>query len=178
MSIPFKPLPAKLFMSILFCEAQKSQLGELVSRLEETFGPTDYTSECLKFDYTDYYAPEMGNDLSRVFVAFAPLIERDGIIEVKQKTNQLEMEYSDGEKRRFNLDPGLVTPENIMLSTNKNFTHRIYLGKGVYGEITLLFRNKSYRPLDWTFPDYASQQVIAIFMELRKRYMSGLKKLK
>ena len=51
----------------------------------------------------------------------------------------------------------------------KNFSHRIYLGRGVYGEVTLMFRKGRWEALPWTFPDYASCRYDSFLTEVRGR---------
>jgi hypothetical protein len=65
--------------------------------------------------------------------------------------------------------------ENICLATTKPFTHRIYLGKGIWAEITLIYRGESYRRLEWTYPDYGSDELIGIFNNLRETYRRRLR---
>lgn len=45
-------------------------------------------------------------------------------------------------KRKVNLDPGYLEPSKLVLASTKNFSHRIYLNQGIYGEVTLLFANE------------------------------------
>jgi len=57
-----------------------------------------------------------------------------------------------------NLDAGYVDSPKLVLASMKNFAHRVYLGRGVYAEVTLLRRRGQWTPLEWTFPDYASSR--------------------
>ena len=77
-------------------------------------------------------------------------------------------------KRRFNLDPGLLTLGNFVLATGKNNAHRIYLAEGIFADLTLIFRSRSYRPLEWTYPDYADAELIGILNRLREMYKCRL----
>jgi hypothetical protein len=70
-----------------------------------------------------------------------------------------------------NLDPGLLTPENFILATGKNFSHRVYLGNGVFADLTLVYRNGGFHPLPWTYPDYASEEVRSLLRDLRREHM-------
>jgi hypothetical protein len=63
----------------------------------------------------------------------------------------------------------------MVLATFKNFSHRIYLGEGVYGDLTLMYRDKNFRALDWTFPDYNSQEMLNVLHVIRDRYVMNLK---
>jgi len=43
-----------------------------------------------------------------------------------------------------------------VLASAKDFSHRIYLAEGIFGEVTLTFRRGRWESLPSTFPDYAS----------------------
>ena len=113
----------------------------------------------MPFDMTHYYDEEMGTPLSRQFVSFAESICPDELAAAKVKTNEIEADISSssGSRRRaINLDPGYLTPASLILASCKNFSHRIYLDRGVWAEVTLIYRAGNWEPLSWTFPDFAS----------------------
>jgi hypothetical protein len=91
-------------------------------------------------------------------------------------TNRLEEKYanSDGH-RRFNIDPGYVCLEHVILATTKGYTHRPYLRDGIYADLTLIYRSKSFQPLEWTYPDYRKEEIITLFNQFRKKYLEDLK---
>jgi len=70
-----------------------------------------------------------------------------------------------------------MTLNNFILATGKDFSHRIYLGDGIYGDLTLLYCSKTFIPLQWTYPDYASDEVIELLNGLRRRYRYQLRGL-
>jgi len=131
--------------------------------VEEELGPLD-------FGFTTYYDDEMGPGIRRWLWAFADLVNRSELARVKCLTNRVEQTYSVEGRRRFNLDPGLMTLGNFVLATGKDNAHRIYLRDGIFGDLTLIFRGGSYRPLEWTYPDYADSQMIGLLNGLRQRY--------
>ena len=168
------PLPVKLVMSLIF--SSEELLSSVSSDIVELFGQIDFVSERFPFYHSKYYEEEMGKNLERIFIAFGFFFPRDTLPTVKTKTNKMEMKYSDPSGRRgVNLDPGILTLHNFILATGKDFSHRIYLGEGVYGDLTLIFRSKTFVPLQWTYPDYSSQEVIHVFNGLRKRYLYQLR---
>jgi hypothetical protein len=69
-------------------------------------------------------------------------------------------------------------PERLILATGKNYVHRVYLSKGIYADLTLIFRKGSFRPVKWTYPDYATPELIGFFNEIRKKYMEQLREMK
>jgi len=173
MSIPTNPDKALLFLSLIYHPEQ--DLSDAVSKLVDAFGPLAYKTEELDFDMTDYYNAEMGKGLKRVFLGFEKLVERDDLPEIKTISLLIERSFMQDGKRRINFDPGLLTQENIVLSTCKNYSHRIYLGKGVFAEVTLMYSDGDYRPLEWTYPDYASKDVRKILNEMREKYKEALR---
>ena len=175
MSSPRVPLPAKLVVSILG-NADKNIL-KAKELLEREFGPADFVSDVQPFDWTDYYGPEMGKPLVRRFIGFDRLVAADRLSEIKLFANDLEQTLSVSGKRAVNLDPGFLTQGSLVLATGKDRAHRIYLGKGIFADLTLVYQNKSYRPLPWTYPDYACEEVIAHMNRIRLRYGQQLKAL-
>jgi len=166
-----EPLPAKLIVGMISGEEGLFRKAE--RKLTKKFGSVDFSSSLLHFDCTDYYERRMQTDLKRKFIGFANLIDPAAIAEIKLFTNQIEKEFfsRDSQQRRLNLDPGYVTLAKLVLATGKNFQHRIYLGKGIYAEITLRYkRGKGFTHWEWTYPDYRSREYIDVFNCLREIY--------
>jgi hypothetical protein len=167
--------PAKLFMSLIAAEEGILQKG--VEDLRMAFGEIDLISEVFPFDFTDYYAQEMGKDLFRRFITFEPLMARPLLPEIKRRTNRLEGKYATPVGyRKVNIDPGYVCLEHVILATTKGYTHRPYLQDGIYADLTLIYRQKSFRPLEWTYPDYRRSEVIQLFNRIRIKYLEDLKR--
>ncbi len=168
MSHPNPPPPAYFFASIIY--QKEEPLKEAIELLSRNGWKISKKSEEMDFNYTDFYCEEMGKPLKRIFVFFEEFNEREKIIGLKHLSYSIERQLSDNEKRKVNIDPGYLTLENIVLSTFKNYSHRIYLGNGVFAEITLIYRKGSYEPLPWTYPDYRSEKIIKIFNLKREEY--------
>ncbi len=174
MGKPREPEPAKLFVSLIAMEKEVSEQG--MGDLRSAFGETDTVSETLPFDFTDYYTPEMGKPLFRSFVTFKRLIPIPSLPEIKQATNCLEEKYaSAGGNRRINIDPGYVCLGHVILATTKGYTHRPYLRNGIYADLELIYRDKSFQALAWTYPDYRQEKVIRLFNQFRKEYLEDLR---
>jgi Domain of unknown function (DUF4416) len=167
------PKPAKLIMSVI---ASDDRLFPEVSEVLATrYGEVDFESDILPFDCTQYYTPEMGEGLLRRFCTFRPLISRELLVRVKRETNEIEGEYAVQGKRRINIDPGYICAEHLILATTKGYAHRPYLGEGIHADLTLIYCSGEFRPLEWTYPDYASPQIREILQGIRKRYLQDLK---
>ena len=169
------PQPVKLIASLFAGRA--SLLEAACARLEKAFGPADYRSEQLPFDHTDYYTPEFGPRLARVILAFERLVNPGELAAIKRQTNALEAGWLGEGRRQVNVDPGYVSLSKLVLASTKNHAHRIYLAEGIYGEVTLHYRDGAFRPWPWTYPDYASPRYCALFAEIRDLYRGQLRLL-
>ncbi len=173
MSVLKEPKPAKVLTALLFNPSldQKNVFEILTAH----FGDMDFISESIRFDYSAYYEPEMGSDLIRRFVTYRDLKEQDGLVSLKLLSVEIENMFKNNGNRRLNIDPGLITLERLVLATGKNYTHRIYLGKGVFGDLTLIYKKGSYTPLPWTYPDYREPVVIGWLNKIRQKYNQQLR---
>lgn len=174
MSEPREPLPVKLVASLF--SAERPLIEEAAAAMAGLFGPLDRISEELAFDKTRYYEKEMGRPLWRRFVTFERLISFETIVEIKLATNDLERRFAGSGGRRINIDPGCISAERLILATGKNFTHRVYLRKGIYADLTLLYQAGSFRGLPWTYPDYGDRTVIELFNGIREGYMQQVRR--
>lgn len=175
MGRPKEPLPAKLFMSIIAKEEEFFNNG--MKELGKIFGEIDFVSERFVFCLTDYYTEEMGKDLFRHFITFNRLIERSMLPEIKLITNRLEEDFANSNgNRRINVDPGYICLEHIILATTKGYSHRPYMRDGIYADLTLIYKNKSFRALEWTYPDYRQEEIIKLFNGFRSKYLEVLRK--
>jgi hypothetical protein len=173
MGEPKTPRPVKLIVSA-FAQGD-AFLTEARESLVAEWGPTDWESELLRFDHTTYYRPEFGPDLVRRIWAFERLIDPGALAAIKRRTNELEWRWAVDGKRRFNLDPGYVSMAKLVLATTKNHGHRIYIGQGIYAEVTLHYREGAYRPWPWSYPDYATAEYCRLFETIRQRYAEQLR---
>lgn len=167
------PQPSKLIIGLIYHSSIIKDKA-LVS-LKKKFGAIDFLSPEIDFNYTDYYYAELGRPLRRFFMSFEKLVQEDALAKVKLYTNTLEERYSQRGKRHINIDPGLLNLGKLIMATTKDYNHRIYIGKGIYAEVTLYFRNNSFIPWQWTYPDYQSREYSAIFNTIRSLYAKQLK---
>lgn len=167
-----KPFELELLVvAVLLSEPALKQ--ELLARLEESFGPPDLISPELPFTYTRYYDEEMGTPISRFFICFRDLVEPQRLAEIKLLCSRLEEGFRREGRRKANLDPGLLSLSRFVLASTKNSSRRVPLASGIYGEVTLVYERGSFRPLEWTYPDYRSPEYIAILNAIRGRRKAG-----
>jgi hypothetical protein len=172
-SIPRSAEAVKLMVSILAADCD--QMNNVLGRLTELYGLSDVVGPPLAFHYTDYYEPEMGSALIRRFVSFERLIRPEALPDTKTATNNLEEELMKEKRRKVNLDPGYISSAHLVLATGKGYTHRPYLRNGIYVDLTLVFRDKTFHCLPWTYPDYADPGQIDFFNRIRGRYIAQIR---
>lgn len=150
--------PAAFFCALTF--AGEGMPDEALEALRSRLGPEADRLPPFPFTFTHYYEKEMGRGLQKMFVLFETLRDPGELAEVKRATNALEESLArpDG-GRTVNLDPGYVAPAKVVLATTKDFAHRVCLGGGIFGEVTLKASGGAWEPLPWTYPDYRSDSV-------------------
>jgi hypothetical protein len=173
MSLPQSPKPAKLIIGLFMKD--KGLVHPLANELTDDFGPVDMVSCWFAFDYTSYYEDEMGAPLFRRMFAFKELIQQSDLPEIKIRTNGIEQKYARHDKRRVNIDPGYMLSERFVLATGKNFSHRIYIGKGIFADLTLIYTKGAFQKLPWTYPDYADKVMLDYLQQVRRKYALDLK---
>ncbi len=149
-------------------------LHQLEQTLREEFGNPFLESPASKWDYSPYYRDELGWPLSRKFIFFDNVIDPGTLADIKVRTNEIEESFAINDKRRINLDPGYFTLSKIVLASTKNYAHRIYLQKGIYGEITLYFEDGIFKPHLFTYRDFQEKSCLDIFMQARALFKQKL----
>jgi len=176
MSQPLPPKPAKLVIGFFLKE---KGLGiHVVKALVGKYGAVDLASSWLPFNFTTYYNNEMGTPLFRRLIAFKQLMHQVSLSDIKLFTNDLEHEHAIEGKRMVNIDPGYLLHERFVLATGKNYSHRIHIGKGIYADLTLIYTKGRYESLPWTYPDYASENILMFLNQVRKKYVVDLRQVK
>ncbi len=173
MSEPQPPAPAKLFVGLIIKD--KDTVPVIAEALTDAFGTMDLVSPWFPFDFTTYYEAEMGAHLYRRIFAFTSLIEQPALVDVKLATNKLEKKWTQNGKRQINLDPGYLLAERLVLATGKNFSHRIYLGSGIYADLTLIYQRGQYKALPWTYPGYRQPEMQRFLIQMRSKYMHDVR---
>lgn len=172
MSRPSAPEEAMLVMGVIMSDSKLFR--QVYNDLEKKWGRGIYLSRWFDFSHTDYYNHEMGENLKRRLVLFRQSVNQEKTKEIKKIAWQLEKKYSVHGRRIVNLDPGLLTSDKFILLTGKNYSHRIYLGEGVFADLTLVYRNGSFGDFDWTYGDYKDETLKDYLLKSRK-YLEFLK---
>lgn len=169
--------PVKLIFNFFFKDVAFA--GKAADMLEERYGPIESRMTPIPFGHTTYYDREMGGGLQKTMLSFENLTQRDSLPELKIFSDEMEKKLAgdSGETsdRTVNIDPGLLLPEKFILASGKNFPHRIYLGRGVYADLTLIYRQGRFESLPWTYTDYIEPKVLDFLGEARSRLLDQLR---
>ncbi len=166
--------PVKIFCAVTFAPGARPE--EIIHKLEALLSPADSRSALFAFsDFTDYYSPEMGSGLQKQFVSFTELKPAEYLPDLKIAANSIETDFAGENGRTVNIDPGYLCAAKIVLATTKDYDHRIYLNRGIFGDVHLRFRKGHFQLNDWTYPDYRRPETIDYFEALRNIYLDALK---
>lgn len=172
-------IPKKVKLAVSFFSQKTELLDKVKINLEKLFGKIDYKSPDLLFSETDYYEKEMGKNLIFRIISFERLISRSRLPAVKVKCWKIEKKFSEKRNgtvcRSVNIDPGILSLENFILATGKGYSHRIYLDRGVYADLTLIYKNNEYNELVWTYLNYKNEKIKSMLLDIRKIYFKQLK---
>jgi len=164
--------PVKMICGLLSSDVKLIEKTKKL--LEKKFGPIDLESDVIPFSFTHYYDEELGSNILRQYISFKKFIKQENIGKIKRKTIKLESKFKIGDKRKVNIDPGFVSLAKLVLATTKDATYRMYLGKGIFAESTLFFKDGTFTAWPWSYPDYKSEIGIEFFNEVREVYRKDI----
>ena len=162
--------------AILVCAVtynNQIHLKKSLDRLQGLCGRILFETIPYHFVGNEYYAREMGDGLLKKFIVFEKQILQHKLYEQKLQTIKIEklLATKSNEtdlKRNVNIDPGLLTTGNLVLSSSKYSPHRTSIGPGIFAELTLLYEKGIYKPLPWTYLDYKNKLVQDILRKTRQ----------
>lgn len=157
-----------VFTGIIYSDSKKMEETKLW--IDRNIGHIFHETEHIPFDFTDYYNEEMGENLKRFWIGTERIIYENELVQIKKSTIEFEKQISVEGNRKVNIDPGGIGISRVILVTTKNYSHRIYLGNGIYGEITLIYKKKKFQELPWTYPDYKTQTFIDFALKIRNHF--------
>jgi hypothetical protein len=176
MGIIKEPAPVKYFCGII--TAFPDVIEPILKALERILGEIDLKTGPFEWNYTSYYSKEMGEDLKKYFFSFKELRSPAELSVIKIGTNSIEDETAAAFQkvgRPANLDPGYISPAAMILASTKPFSHRIYIGGGIYAQVDYLFKEKGrieFNP--WVYPDYKTAGYLDFFSSMRKELIKEL----
>ena len=177
MSVITEPPKIKPFAAV-FAGDQKFIVEGLMAMCHILGEDTDILSPAFPVVETAYYEEEMGPGLSKVYASWPTLVSPEKLVEIKLAAMRWESQNSPGGRRYTNIDPGYVFSGGLVLSTGKFRGHRLPLGQGVWGELTLNYHQGQFMPFPWTYLDYQRPDVQVWLMMMRQAYMDSLKRMR
>lgn len=172
-----RPQPVKLMVGILASDRQC--LDAARASIMDAYGQADLTSPVYPFDLTHYYQDQAGPNILRQFVSMEQLIDPGQLADIKLNTNLMEKQMADSLKAPFprpvNFDPGYVEPSKLVLASTKNFAHRVYIGKGIWAEVTLTYNKGVWQIYPYTFPDFKSGRYNEFLSQVREKLVGQLR---
>jgi hypothetical protein len=170
------PEDAIIFIASL--SSSRKIFDEAFGALRALFGRSYYQSPLLPWSYSSYYDTELGAPLMRNFIFFESIVDPGSLVEAKLSVLEVEKKFAVDGKRRINLDPGYMSLAKVVLASRKNYSHRIYLGKGVFCELELFYQAGRFNPLPYTYYDYRDDTFLKFFVDARELLKKRLDKKK
>lgn len=165
---------AVLFIGALFSDRDIYDASEAI--LKENFGDIMYKTPSSPWQYTEYYKKELGEPLYRIFVFFSKIVDPACLVEAKMATQNIEQFFLRNNLRQINIDPGYLTLAKVVLASKKNYSHRIYIGKGIFAELELFYQNGTFNPMPYTYFDYRDRKLLSSFATARSLFKKRITK--
>jgi hypothetical protein len=143
---------AKLFFGLMYTDALLYEKTKGI--LSDKLGIVAKEGPEFDFSCTDYYTKEFGQGLKKRFIVMSTIILRTDLPKIKQFTCELETRFASNEKRQINIDPGYITLNNVVVASTKEFSHRIYLGEGIFGDLQMVLKKEKAEFFVHTYADY------------------------
>lgn len=188
MSSAHYPLPGFIFSSVLY-HPERVEGQNLLHVFQSRFGACR-SHRLSGQTMNSYYLRELSGQsnlsgelhlerqLERVLFVSEDAYPRKELISAKKWAWEREVESAFLGVRCENWDPGFICEEQVLLATGKPYAHRIYLGEGIYADLTFIAQKQKFVALPWTYPDYASAEMLEIFEYYRKQLIQLNRPLK
>ena len=167
-----KPPPGRLIVSIIY--SSMDALADGLKALERRFGRVQFETVEIACSDSVTYAEEMGDRLQRRLFSFERLFSRDALPEIKNACHKIEPQFADAVGdfifRTVNLDPGILTPDNLLMASHREYNHRVYLRDGVFAQVELIWSQGQYMRLPWTNADFCDGEAVEFFHRIRETF--------
>ncbi|MEA2031073.1 MAG: DUF4416 family protein [candidate division Zixibacteria bacterium] len=167
-----KPLPGQLVVSIIYSSIDA--LADSLRVLENKFSRVECETTEVPCSAQERYREEMGDNLQRRFFSFEQPVACDSLPEIKATCHKIEQMFSDHVRdfyfRTVNIDPGILTPDKLIMASYREYNYRIYLGGSVFAQLELIFSQGKFMRLPWTNPDYCHDEAIELFSRVRNSF--------
>ena len=164
--------PGKLVASVI--TSSRDALADCVAALERRFGRVECETGEIPCQRASALREEMGDSLLRHFFSFEQPVKRGNLPEIKMSCGKIEQRFADHlddfHFRTVKVDPGILTPDNLVMASCHELNHRIYLSRGVFAEMVLIYSQGCFMRLPWTDPDFCHKEVIDLASRVRSEF--------
>lgn len=159
----------RLFVSVI--HSSMDAMAESLNALEKRFGLVQYETMEIECADKTTYREEMGDNLIRRLFSFERPIDRDRLPTIKAVCTKVEGQFADKVDgypfRTVNIDPGILTPSNIIIASHREYNHSVCLEDGVFAELVLVWGKEGFVRLPWTNADLCHDEAIDFFGRVR-----------
>jgi hypothetical protein len=167
-----EPPPGKLILSIIY--TSMDALADCLKTAERRFGRVQFETAEINCAVSKRYEEEMGHNISRRFFSFEQLTPRSALTSIKGICHKIEPNFADHVDgfhfRTVNIDPGILTPNNLVMASHHEYGHSIYLTNGVYNELMLVWSQGRFVRLPWTPTDFFENEAVDLFERVRSSF--------
>lgn len=167
------PAPVKVLVAAFWNDHKAWR--QALTRMTEIWGDPDLAGSVRNFHASRYYESEMGPNLKRQLQSFERLADPGDIADMKLQTNRIEKDLCCNTSRTVNLDIGYLDLHKVVLASTKEGPQKIYVGRGIWADLTLLYKKKRFHAMPWTFPDFASRVYDQFLLTARAKYKEQLR---
>jgi len=153
-----------LFFAIMFKD--KEILNKVINDIKNNFGNIVSESPEYDFNFTSHYEDEFGSNLKKTIIVFNDKIQKNQLINIKNKTNEIEKKYLKNNNRQINIDPGYFNDKEVVLASFKGKRFKERLDNDVFAHKVLEFENDRVNDFFHTFADFKSKLVQEFFLSL------------
>lgn len=173
--MPGPEIPPPVMPAVSVLAGSEDGVSSVLPALEGFFGRIALESEPFPFDMSDYYRPEMGERLARVWLCFTDLRDASELPLWKIFCHGLEQDLLSPSGRTVNLDPGYLDHGKLVLASFKPAPDKIYMGSGVWAHTCLRYRFGDFSGPDHSFPDFIDGRFNCFFRKAKGLYRSLLR---
>ncbi|MDR2462727.1 MAG: DUF4416 family protein [Verrucomicrobiales bacterium] len=147
-----------LMLSVLTSQEYHSLfVSQVLPQIQEFIGTRCRASEVrIEEEMPDSYRSETGPLLLSQILIFEKKAKDCDLVAFKRKTLELERYFSREDKRRFNLNPGLLDKRGLWMASHKESSRRTQLDKEkeVWVELQLRWSRRKLADTAWTFAEF------------------------
>ncbi|RKX30071.1 MAG: hypothetical protein DRP47_00075 [Candidatus Zixiibacteriota bacterium] len=167
-----KPPPGRLVVSIIYSSIDA--LADSLRVIEHKFSKVECETIEIPCSSQERYREEMGDNLQRRFFSFEQPVACDTLPMIKATCYKIETMFSDCVRdyyfRTVNIDPGILTPDKLVMASHREYNYRLYLGSGVFAQIELIHSQGQFKRLPWTNLDYCHDEAMDLFYRVRDSF--------